>query len=74
MNTHFSLPLEKMTVAEKLDALDLIWNDLRRNAEKLPVPEWHLKELDEAEKATANGTEEFIDIDEFEAELREDVE
>ncbi|MBI2432916.1 MAG: addiction module protein [Candidatus Hydrogenedentes bacterium] len=36
-----AIPLEKMTVAEKLRALELIWDDLQRRSEDVPSPAWH---------------------------------
>ncbi|MDO3378410.1 addiction module protein [Geoalkalibacter halelectricus] len=35
------LELEKMTVKEKLRALELLWDDLCRHAEGVPSPKWH---------------------------------
>lgn len=73
MNTRISLPLETMTVAEKLDALDLIWNDLRRNAEKLPVPEWHKQILENRRKAFERGEIGYTDWETAKEEIRKRV-
>lgn len=51
-----TLPLEQMSVAEKLRALEAIWEDLSRDESKLDSPEWHrdvLKERDDREKRGA---------------------
>ncbi len=36
-----ALPLDKMTTAEKLKALEDIWADLQRAPDDVPVPSWH---------------------------------
>jgi hypothetical protein len=35
------LPLDKMTITDKLQALEQIWDDLCRNQEQIPSPDWH---------------------------------
>ncbi len=36
-----SLPLKEMTVTEKLVVINQIWDDLMRNPDDVPSPEWH---------------------------------
>ncbi len=36
-----SLPLETMTIEEKIQAMKTIWNDLCGRAESLASPDWH---------------------------------
>ena len=36
-----ALPLDQMTVEEKLKAMEEIWEDLTRTPEKIPSPDWH---------------------------------
>lgn len=40
------LPLAQMSVEEKLQTLEVLWNDLRRNEKNIPVPQWHRDLLD----------------------------
>jgi hypothetical protein len=35
-----TLPLEKMTIAEKLRVMETLWTDLTRYEEQLGSPEW----------------------------------
>ncbi len=35
------LPLEKMTVEEKLQAMEALWEDLTRRADEYEPPTWH---------------------------------
>ena len=49
------LPPLQMTVEEKLHALGASGNDLCRNEEKIPVPQWHKDLLDERERLVSEG-------------------
>ena len=41
-----NIPIEKMTVAEKLQAIEQIWDSLvDSNPEAVPSPDWHREEL-----------------------------
>jgi hypothetical protein len=71
MNTEVVLPLDKMTVAEKLEVIDRIMDDFSRNADRLPSPEWHGEVLRQREEALRNGTDRFISLDEAEKRIRE---
>ena len=36
-----TLPLEEMTVKEKLQVMEELWSDLCCNQNQIPVPQWH---------------------------------
>ena len=55
-----SLPLEKMSVEEKLQAMESIWDDLCDQADSLASPDWHGEVLADRE-AVLQGGDEFID-------------
>ena len=65
------LPLDQMTTAEKLRAMEAIWADLTRNADSFESPAWHADVLREREQRIAEGKETFIDWDEAKRQLRE---
>jgi hypothetical protein len=71
MKTEIVLPLDKMTVAEKLEIIDLIMDDFSRNAASIPSPAWHGDLLREREEALKNGTDSFISLEEAEQRIRE---
>lgn len=73
MNGQLTLDLETMTVTEKLEALDLIWTDLRRTVEYLPVPEWHKQILETRRKAFENGEIGYTDWETAKQEIRDRV-
>lgn len=58
-----SLPLEKMTFAEKQEAIELLWHDLYGEDEPLPIPAWQIEALKEREAATARGENPIVDFD-----------
>ena len=46
---------KQLPFAEKLQVMEAIWEDLRAQAEKVPVPQWHRDLLDERRKAVEEG-------------------
>lgn len=59
------LPLDKMSVEEKLRALEQIWQALSKDESQLPVPDWHKKVLDERQRQIESGEAKFIPLEEF---------
>ncbi len=55
------IPLDKMTVAEKLRALEEIWNDLQKTAEEIPSPAWHEDVLKARAERVREGSSRFGD-------------
>jgi len=55
------LPLAQMTVEEKLHTLEILWNDLCRNEQNVPVPQWHKDLLTERERLVREGQAHFDD-------------
>ena len=55
------LPLAQMSVEEKLHTLEVLWNDLRRKEEDIPVPQWHRDLLEERSRLVREGRAKFID-------------
>lgn len=56
-----SLPLEKMTRAEKLRVMNEIWADLAKEPDELESPAWHAQVLNETEARYRAGIEVPID-------------
>jgi hypothetical protein len=71
MNAELVLPLESMTVAEKMDVIDRIMHDLSRNSSTVPAIEWHGEMLRQRAEELENGTDRFITLDEAQARIRE---
>jgi Putative addiction module component len=71
MNAELVLPLETMTVAEKMDVIERIMGDLSRNSSAVPVVEWHGDMLRQRAEDLKNGTDRFISLEEAEQRIRE---
>jgi hypothetical protein len=69
----FALPLDEMTTIEKIRAMELIWEDLCRNAESVPSPAWHAPILSEREAGVKQETEQIIDWEEAKRRIRESL-
>ena len=44
------LQIERMTLEEKLRAMEALWADLSRHEEQIPSPAWHQQILQDREK------------------------
>jgi putative addiction module component (TIGR02574 family) len=55
--------VKNLTFTEKLQIMEAIWEDLRAQAERVPVPQWHQDLLDQRRKAVEEGREELLDWD-----------
>ena len=56
-----AMHLDKMTVSDKLRALEEIWDDLRRTSEDIPSPSWHADVLQARERRIREGKSQFAD-------------
>jgi hypothetical protein len=50
-----TLPLDQMTVQEKLALMEVLWEDLARTPESIESPAWHKDVLDERAARIASG-------------------
>ena len=51
-----NIPLESMTVAEKLEALESIWTHLCQTPAQIPSPAWHAEVLAQRRQRLASGS------------------
>ena len=68
-----TLPLEKMSIEEKIQTMEIIWNDLCEKADRIPSPAWHEKVLQEREDSIRKGGDEFIDWNSAKKQIRDAV-
>lgn len=73
MKMEIFLPLEQMSIEEKIRAMETIWDDLCKKADSLMSPVWHGKVLAEREEQFKNGNAEFIDWEEAKKQIRDQV-
>jgi len=65
------LPLDKMTVAEKLRVMEMLWADLSRNEDQIESPAWHGDVLHDRDAAIKSGKEKFVDWETAKKQLRD---
>jgi len=70
---HIQLPLDEMTITDKLDVMETLWADLARRSAELPSPDWHREVLLERKRLAEEGKLKFLDWDDAIAQLREEV-
>ena len=68
-----TLPLSEMSIEEKLQMMEALWDDLSRNAPELAVPQWHGEVLAERKTATARGDDQFSDWEEARARIEQEI-
>ena len=64
------LPLDDMTVEEKVQTMEAIWESLSADPEAVESPAWHEEELREREHKIAAGEAKFINWEEAKANIR----
>jgi putative addiction module component (TIGR02574 family) len=57
--------IRELPLHEKLQMMEVLWEDLRSHAEGVPVPQWHKELLDARRKAVEAGQEEILEWDEI---------
>ena len=67
------LPLDEMTLQEKLEAMELLWEDLSRSHEGVEPPDWHRTVLDERRRRVADGESDFTPWEQAKADIRKKV-
>lgn len=65
-----TLPLQDMTVLEKLQVMEALWADLCRTSEALESPGWHGDVLADREQRIGAGKACFTDWEKAKTEIR----
>ena len=68
------LPLDQMTVEEKLRAMEAIWRSLSKLEDQVPVPNWHKRVLDERQRQIDAGEATFVSLEEMKERVRKRTE
>ncbi len=68
-----NLPLEQMSVKEKIQIMELLWDDLCKKADSLSSPSWHENTLQERELDLKTGKAEFIGWDQAKKQIRDQI-
>ena len=67
------LPLTKLTLAQKLDLIETLWDDISKNAKALESPSWHEEVLQDRQKALEAGKASARDWDQAKERIRRNV-
>jgi hypothetical protein len=65
------LPLDRMSTAEKLRAIEELWADLRSHDDQLESPAWHQQVLRERDAEVESARESYVDWETAKAKLRQ---
>ena len=68
-----SLPLDKMTIADKIAAMETLWNDLCRDPESIASPSWHKDVLSEREQEIREDKTKFISLSQAKERIRDKI-
>ena len=61
--------IEKMTVHERLQTMELLWDSITHSSEEIESPSWHGEILKERKKIIESGEAEWLTMDELRREL-----
>lgn len=64
------LPLNEMSVEEKLQTMEALWQSLAVDSKAIESPAWHEEELRERERLIESGEAKFIDWEKAKADIR----
>jgi len=62
-----SIEIKKMSVIERLQAMEAIWDSLLYEESEIESPEWHKDILEERKRKIEDGKAEFISLKELKA-------
>jgi hypothetical protein len=55
------LQIDQLSLEEKLQIMEALWEDLRTRAGEMPVPQWHKDVFDRRERMIETGEARFED-------------
>jgi hypothetical protein len=66
-----NLPLHEMSLEEKLQAMEALWEDLSREPDRIESPSWHQDLLKETESRVESGEATFSDWEKAKVSIRD---
>jgi putative addiction module component (TIGR02574 family) len=64
------LPLNEMSVEEKLQTMEALWQSLASDSVAIESPAWHKEELAEREGKIESGEAKFVEWEKAKADIR----
>lgn len=71
MSSASEIPIDSLSVAEKLVLMERLWADLSRRPADVPTPDWHGDVLAERLAAVRDGNTAFVDWEDAKKRLRD---
>jgi putative addiction module component (TIGR02574 family) len=65
-----SSQIERMSVIERLQAMDQLWDSLTRDGGEIPSPDWHQDVLAHRKARAQRGEAKFLTLDQLRSRLR----
>ena len=65
------LPLKEMSVEEKLQTMEALWQSLSSDPAAVESPPWHEEELAERERKIESGEAKFVEWEKAKADIRQ---
>ncbi len=65
-----AIQIENLTVAEKIQVMESLWDSLCAHADNIDSPAWHAEVLQQREEMLDNGTDAFIDWNDAKKDIR----
>jgi putative addiction module component (TIGR02574 family) len=65
-----AIEIRKMSITERLRAMEALWDSLMDEESEIESPQWHLDILEERKRKIENGKAEFISLEELKATRR----
>ena len=63
------LHIERMSVTERLQAIDQLWDSLTRDGDEIPSPDWHQEVLADRKTRAQRGEAKFLTLDQLRSRL-----
>jgi putative addiction module component (TIGR02574 family) len=65
-----SSQIDRMSVTERLQAMDQLWDSLTRDGDEIPSPDWHREVLAARKTRAQRGEAKFLTLDQLRSRLR----
>jgi hypothetical protein len=65
-----SAQIERMSVTERLQAMDQLWDSLNRSSDVIPSPDWHQEVLAHRKAQVLRGEAKFLTLTELRSRVR----
>ena len=65
-----SSQIERVSVTERLQAMDQLWDSLTREGDEIPSPDWHRDVLADRKARAQQGEAKFLTLDQLRSRLR----